>query len=162
MSNVDSYQDALEFAIGKEVEAHYFYMALADRVEDPKMRRELESLAGEELEHKAKLELEVMKLGRTVATELKPGRSTDEYILHDRDMELLDLDYKDMLQLAIAKEDAAFRIYVNMAGIAPDEESREMLLSLAQQEVGHKLRFEAEYDALLKGGSTTGTTGNAE
>jgi rubrerythrin len=119
-------------------------------VEDPKMRNVFEVLAEEELEHKAKLELEVLKLGRTVTTELKPGRSTDEYILHDRDVELLDIDYKDMLQLAIAKEDAAFRIYVNMAGIASDEESREVLLSLAQQEVGHKLRFEAEYDALLK------------
>lgn len=150
MSNVDSYQQALEFAIGKEAEAYHFYMALADRVDNPKMRRELENLAEEELEHKAKLELEVMKLGLTVATELKPGRSGDGYILSDRDAGLLDIDYKDMLQLAIAKEDAAFRIYVNMAGNAPDEESREMLLSLAQEEVRHKMRFEAEYDALLK------------
>jgi len=162
MSNVDSYQQALDFAIGKEAEAYHFYMALADRVDNPKMRREIENLAEEELEHKAKLELEVMKLGRTVSTELKPGRSSDGYILSDREGGLLDMDYKDLLQLAIAKEDAAFRVYVNMAGIAADEESREMLLSLAQQEVGHKLRFEAEYDALLKGGFTAEAAGNAE
>jgi len=149
MSNVDSYQQALEFAIGKEAEAYHFYMAMADRVEDPKMRKVFENLAEEELEHKAKLELEVMKLGLTVATELKPGRSGDGYILSDREG-LLDMEYKDMLQLAIAKEDAAFRIYVNMAGNAADEESREMLLSLAQEEVRHKMRFEAEYNALLK------------
>ena len=162
MNKVDSNLQAMEFAIGKEVEAHYFYMAMADRVDNPKMRKVFENLAEEELEHKAKLELEVMKLGRTVATELKPGRSGDGYILSDRGAGLLDMEYKDMLQLAIAKEDAAFRIYVNMAEKAADEESREVLLSLAQQEVGHKLRFEAEYDALLKGGFTAEAAGNAE
>ncbi len=161
MSKVDSNQQALEFAIGKEVEAHYFYMALADRVDNPKMRREIENLAEEELEHKAKLELEVMKLGLTVATELKPGRSGDGYILSDR-AGLLDMEYKDMLLLAIAKEDAAFTLYVNLAGNAADEESREMLLALAQEEVRHKLRFEAEYDALLRGGFTAEAAGNAE
>lgn len=149
MSKVNSNQQALEFAIAKEVEAHHFYLALADRVDNPKMRRVFENLAEEELEHKAKLELEVMKLGRTVATEQKPGRSSDEYILSDS-ASLLAMDYKDMLLLATEKEDAAFRIYVNLAGNARDEEAREMLLALAQEEVKHKLRFEAEYDALLK------------
>ncbi len=149
MSKVDSNQQALEFAIAKEVEAYHFYLALADRVEDPKMRKVFEDLAEEEVEHKAKLELEVMKLGRTVATEQTPGRSSDEYILADRAL-LLDMDYRDMLLLAMEKEDAAFRIYVTLAGSVSDEESREMLLALAQEEVKHKLRFEAEYDALLK------------
>lgn len=149
MSKVDSNQQALEFAIAKEVEAYHFYLALADRVEDPKMRKVFEGLADEEVEHKAKLELEVMKLGRTVATEQTPGRSSDEYILADRAL-LLDMDYRDMLLLAMEKEDAAFRIYVTLAGSVSDEESREMLLALAQEEVKHKLRFEAEYDALLK------------
>lgn len=149
MSQVDSNQQTLEFAIGREVEAHHFYMALADRVADPKMRDVFQNLAQEELEHKAKLELEVMKLGRTVATEQTPGRPSDEYVRSDREG-LLDMDYKDMLLLAITKEDAAFRIYVNLAGDARDEESRDTLLALAQEEVKHKLRFEAEYDALLK------------
>jgi rubrerythrin len=149
MNKVNSNQRALEFAIAKEVEAHHFYLALADRVEDPKMRKVLENLAEEELEHKAKLDLEVMKLGRTVSTEQRPGRSSDEYILSDR-ATLIDMDYKDMLLLAIEKEDAAFRIYVNLAGNTQDEESQEILLALAQEEVRHKLRFEAEYDALLK------------
>jgi rubrerythrin len=149
MSKVDSNKQMLEFAISKEVEAHYFYMAMADRVEDPKMRKVFEGLAEEELEHKVKLELEVIKLGKTVPTEQKPGRSSGEYIMSDREG-LLDMEYKDMLELAIAKEDAAFRIYVNLAGNAGDEESQEMLLALAQEEVRHKLRFEAEYDALLK------------
>ncbi|MHC4542277.1 MAG: ferritin family protein [Planctomycetota bacterium] len=88
-------------------------------------------------------------MGRTISTELKPGRSGDGYILIDG-AAVLDMDYKDALLLAMEKEDTAFRIYVNLAGTVADEQSQEMLLGLAQEEVRHKLRFEAEYDALSK------------
>ncbi|MHC4508884.1 MAG: ferritin family protein [Planctomycetota bacterium] len=149
MSKVNSNEEILEFAIAKEVEAYHFYMALAGRVDDPKMQQVFQDLAEEELEHKAKLELEITKLGRTISTELKPGRSGDGYILIDG-AAVLDMDYKDALLLAMEKEDTAFRIYVNLAGTVADEQSQEMLLGLAQEEVRHKLRFEAEYDALSK------------
>ena len=149
MSKVGSNQEILEFAIAKEAEAHHFYMALAGRVDNRGMGKVLEDLAEEELEHKRKLELEIMKLGKTVPTELQAGRASKDYILAD-DAVVLDMDYKDVLLLAMEKEDAAFRIYVNLVGTIGDEQSREVLLALAQEEVGHKLRFEAEYNALLK------------
>ena len=149
MSKVSSNQEILEFAIAKEAEAHHFYMALAGRVDNRGMGKVLEDLAEEELEHKRKLELEIMKLGKTVPTELQAGRASKDYILAD-DAVVLDMDYKDVLLLAMEKEDAAFRIYVNLVGTIGDEQSREVLLALAQEEVGHKLRFEAEYNALLK------------
>ncbi|UCC97860.1 MAG: ferritin family protein [Phycisphaerales bacterium] len=149
MSKVNSNEEILEFSIAKEVEAYHFYMALAGRVDDPKIRQVFEDFADEELEHKAKLELEITKLGKTVSTELKPGRSGDGYVLIDG-AAVLNMDYRDALLLAIQKEEAAFRIYVNLIGTVEDVQSHEVLLELAQQEVKHKLRFEAEYDALLK------------
>ena len=149
MSKSSSTVEILEFAIAKEMEAYHFYMALAGRVDDHKITRVLEEMAEEELEHKRKLELEIMKLGRAVSTENKKGRPSDDYILVDKSV-VLDMDYKDVLLLAMEKEDAAFRIYVNLVGTIADEQSQEVLLSLAQEEVGHKLRFQAEYDALLK------------
>ena len=48
------------------------------------------------------------------------------------------------------KEEAAFRTYVNMVAEARDEQTQELLLALAEEEVKHKLRFETEYDILLK------------
>ncbi|MHC4620812.1 MAG: rubrerythrin, partial [Planctomycetota bacterium] len=60
-------------------------------------------------------------------------------------------DYKDMLLLGIEKEEASFRTYVNLLMSVRDEESREVLLALAEEEVKHKLRFEMEYDMLQKG-----------
>jgi rubrerythrin len=62
----------------------------------------------------------------------------------------LDMDYKDMLLLGIEKEEASFRTYVNLLANVDDEESREVLLAIAEEEVKHKLRFETEYDLLLK------------
>lgn len=149
MEESDFNAEILQFAIAKEVEAHYFYQALARRVNNPKMQTTLENLAKEELEHKAKLELEVMKAGKTIKDEQIPARPDEEYIISD-DLLPLDMDYKDMLMLGIEKEEAAFRIYVNLAASIHNESSREVLLTLAEEEVKHKLRFEAEYDILLR------------
>jgi rubrerythrin len=149
MGQADSDQEILEFAISRENEAYNFYMALADRVMAPNIRQLFEILAREELEHKARLELEVIKTGRTISTELKPARSASEYILSS-DPTPLDMDYRDVLLLGMEKEEAAFRIYVNLIGSIHDEQSREVLLALAQEEVRHKLRFETEYNILQK------------
>jgi rubrerythrin len=141
--------EILQLAIAKEIEAYNFYLAMAEYVADQNIREELEDLAKEELEHKDKLELELMKIGRTTTIEENPLRSERNYIISN-DPSPLDMDYRDMLLLAIAKEDAAYRMYVNMAADTKDKKSREMLMSIAQEEVKHKLRFQAEYDILLK------------
>ena len=148
MGKVKSDEKILEFAIFREIEAHNFLMALAGRVKDPKMRDVFEDLAAEELEHKAKLELEIMKTGKTVTIEQKPPRPSNEYIISD-DPSQLDIDYKDALLLGMEKEDASFRTYVNLIPNVHNEQSREVLLALAQEEVKHKLRFETEYNMLI-------------
>lgn len=150
MGKVDSVEKILEYAISREVEAYYFCLALANRVDTPRMRQVFEDMAAEELEHKAKLELEMIKMGKTLPTQQMPeGRPESEYIISDSDAPL-DMDYADMLLLGVEKEDAAFRVYVNLIPNVQDEESREVLLALAQEEVRHKLRFETEYDMLHK------------
>lgn len=141
--------EILKMAIAKEVEAYNFYMALASHVADERISVAFEELAQEELEHKAKLELEVLKMGKTIAVEQDPARPDRTYIVTN-DPSPLDMDYKDVLLLAMEKEEAAFRTYVNMAGAIKDEKSREVLFALAQEEVKHKLRFQAEYEILLK------------
>ena len=149
MGKVNSEQEILEFAIAREVEANQFYLALAERVASRQIRKVFEDLAQEELEHKAKLELEVIKKGRTVSVELTPARPDSDYIISDEASQL-DADYKDMLLLGMEKEEASFRTYVSLVANVHDEESREVLLELAEEEVKHKLRFEAEYDMLLR------------
>lgn len=148
MGNVNPNEEILEFAIAREVEANQFFLALAERVDSEEMRKVFEDLAKEELDHKAKLELEVMKMGRVVPATQKVTVPAHDYIISD-DQARLDMDYKDMLLLGMEKEEAAFRTYVNLLANVQDEESREVLLAIAEEEVKHKLRFEIEYDLLL-------------
>lgn len=149
MIEPDDCYEIFQLAIAREIESYNFYLALADRVKDRQIRKAFKDLAEEELEHKAKLELEVMKTGKTVAVEQKVLRPERNYILSDDELPL-DMDYKDMLLLGIEKEEASFRTYVNLSASVLDEESREVLLAIAEEEVKHKLRFETEYDLLLK------------
>jgi len=149
MGEVSPDNEIFELAIAREIEAYHFYMALASRVDNPEIAKVFNDLAKEELEHKAKLELEVIKTGKTLSTLEKVTIPDHNYIVSEVDS-VLDMDYRDVLLLGIEKEEASFRTYVNLLANVHDEESREVLLALAEEEVKHKLRFETEYDMLQK------------
>jgi len=149
MSKTDSYEEILTFAIDREIDTNQFYLALASRVDDKEMCEIFEDLAQEELDHKSKLELELMKMGRTVEITQPPEAPLRTYIISN-DQSLLDMDYKSLFRLAMEKEEASFRMYVDLVPHALDTESREMLLGLAQEEVRHKLRFQIEYDMITR------------
>jgi rubrerythrin len=141
-------EEVLGVAIAREEEANRFFLILAARARNDEMRKVFEEFAAEELEHKAKLELEVMKTGKVLTTtkNLEYEDEADTKASGTR----LDMDYKDMLIMGMQKEEASFRFYVDLAARVTDEDSKETLLALAQEEVKHKLRFEMEYDNLLK------------
>jgi rubrerythrin len=148
MAEYEPDEEILELAIEKEIEANKFFRTLAERVTDPEMRTVFEELADEELEHKEKLELEVMKTGRVVtATKELDLKAETEVPIPEGPLEIT---YKDILIMGMQKEEASFRLYVDLIGRITDPASRETLLALAQEEVKHKLRFETEYDLLLK------------
>ena len=144
----ESDEEILELAIAREVEAHKFFLIIAARAATVEMRKLFEELARVELEHKAKLELEMMKAGRVVKEDEKFELASEDY--DQKEIPKLDMDYKDMLLLGMQKEDTSFRLYVTLAGKAKDEDSFETLLALAEEELRHKLLFEREYENLLK------------
>jgi rubrerythrin len=141
-------EEILELAITREEVANRLFLALAARARNAEIRKVYEELADEELEHKAKLELEIMKTGKVKTATQNPAFG--EQVNIGEPATWVDMDYKDMLLMGIQKEDAAFRFYVKLAANATDEDSYETLLALAEQEVKHKMRFEMEYDNLLK------------
>jgi rubrerythrin len=61
-----------------------------------------------------------------------------------------DLGYQEALILAMKREKAAFRLYSDLAEQSTDPELKAILLSLAQEEAKHKLRFEIEYDDVVQ------------
>lgn len=134
--------EILEMAVAREVDAIKFYTVLADRAQNSAIRRLFEELAAEEMEHKEKLELEIMKIGRVVDTQRPPTGFKDDR--QDLISPAIDVDYKGVLSMGIQKEDASFRLYMDLAGMVNNMASRDMLVALAQEEAEHKLRFQNE------------------
>jgi rubrerythrin len=106
MAKVSPDNEVLKFAIARELEAYHFYMALAGRVSTIQMREVFVDLAREELEHKARLELEVIKMGNVVGADEKAVIGKHDYIISDVDSPL-HMDYKEMLLLGMEKEEAS-------------------------------------------------------
>jgi rubrerythrin len=138
-----SVNEVLDFAINAEIEACKFYMKLADFVESPEMAEVLSDLAEVELEHKAKLE--AVKAGRIALNFEEIGDLGITERVKDVETDAK-MSYIDMLVLGMKKEEAARRLYTNLAKIAQNQQLRNIFLKLAQQEAAHKLRFELEYD----------------
>ena len=58
---------------------------------------------------------------------------------------------KGLILLAMKKEKAAYRLYLDLAMVAEAEELTDLFLALAREEANHKLRFEIEYDKNILG-----------
>jgi rubrerythrin len=141
--------EILEFAIRREQESYNFYMALASKVEAEQIRQVLEELAQEELDHKAKLEMEFMKNGIVIDTQTKKMfMDSSRYVVSDEIS--IDLDLRDALEMCIQKEAASFRLYAEPLIYARDRAAKETLMGLMEQEIKHKVRFETEYEKLTK------------
>ncbi len=144
MEKFQSADELLDFAIAREEEAVQFYTDLAGKMEKSLMRDVFLDFAKEEQGHKAKLlavkEGKKLLSAETKIMDLKIG----DYLV---DVETSkDMDYQQALIVAMKKEKAAFRLYSDLAAQTDDSNLRTMLMSLAQEEAKHKLRFELEYD----------------
>jgi len=143
MQTFESADAILDFAINEEEQAAKFYSELAEKVGGP-ISRVFRDFAKEEEGHKRKLT--AVKAGRELAPiegkimDLKIG----DYLI-DVEPEG-ELDYQKALLIAMKKEKAAFKLYLALAESAEDENLRNLMLALAQEEAKHKLRFEVEYD----------------
>ncbi len=140
--------ESLEMAVAREVDSNRFYLALAARVKNPRTKKIFEMLAAEELEHKAKIELEIMKTGRVVKDDQAPVGFHNQQL--DYAPTIIDMNYKDVLLMGIQKEEASIRLYVDLAEMASDAHSKEILIALAQEETGHKQRFQEILDFLSR------------
>ena len=143
MGRFSSVEEILDFAIAREEETNKFYTDLAQKMENPAMRKVFEDFAKEELGHKTKLE--AVKRGEfAIKPESVRSLGIADYVV---DVEpKADMSYADTLDLAMQKEETAYRLYLDLAVASQNEELSDMLLNLAQEEAKHKQRFEIEYD----------------
>jgi rubrerythrin len=149
MQNLETDTEVLEFAIAREVDAYNLFTALAGRVESPALRQTLTEFAQEELQHKERLELELVKRGAVVKDYGKlPPQDGDSLVISESD-QIASMSHADVLRWAARKERFSYRLYVDLAAMTKDADSREILIDLAAEEVKHQARFEKEYDELI-------------
>ena len=146
MDTFESFIAVLDYAIDKEIEANRFYVGLAKQMKNPAMSKVFEAFAKEELGHKAKLQ--AIKQGRKIP----PAKNITDLKIADYTVDVepsADMSYQDALLLAMKKEKAAYRLYLDLADQVENEDQKSLFLSLAQEEAKHKLRFEIEYDDVM-------------
>lgn len=142
-----SFDEILLFAINSEQEAVDFYTRMSEQSRNTDMKQIFRQYAHEEAIHKNRL----MSIREQGLFEISENRIRDLQI-SDYAIEVIpgpDMTYADALLLAMKKEKAAFRLYQDMAAEAINEETKSILLTLAQEEAKHGLRFEREYDKVV-------------
>ncbi len=144
MKEFKSADDILVFAISQEQNAVDFYTGLAKDARNEEMKEVFLEFAGEEIKHKQRLtrirEEGVFTMPEQQVADLKIG----DYIADVKAAP--DMSYEEALIVAMKREKSAFKLYSNLAGRAPNDQLKEIFLSLAMEESRHKLRFELEYD----------------
>ncbi|MDP2359817.1 MAG: ferritin family protein [bacterium] len=137
-------EEALNFAIKREIEAARFYTQLAARMQRREMKEALLEMAEEEKGHRDRL-ITVRDGGGFQA---RPRELRDLKVADYVDMPEItaDLDWAQALIVAMKREAAARDLYLELARLSPDEAIRSVFERLAEEEGLHKRRFEAEYE----------------
>ena len=147
MKEWESIDDILDYAIAREEEAARFYEDAANRASSDWMKKIFMQYSKEELGHKAKLNHvkngdRELKISGKIA-DMKVG---DYLAPVDMDGEL---SYQQTLVVAMKREKAAFKLYSDLAEQVGDQQTKDLFLSLAEEEAKHKLRFEVENDEVI-------------
>ena len=140
--------DILDFAISKEVEAEEFYTNLCEEEALSGNRRLFQDFAKEERKHVDLLES--IKAGGV-------AEGVDNYQFKwIKDIKRSDLvldiayekgmDYRDILMLAIKREEKALKLYNDLLDRAETGNQQKVFKILCQEEAKHKLALESMYD----------------
>ena len=144
MTEFNSIDEVLSYAIQREQEAHDFYMDMAGTTEHAHMRQVFEDFARDEGIHRARLQ--AIKDGKQplpVSARVLDLKIAD---YHEKVTPSSDMEYHEILLLAMQREMAAFQLCSDLAEASTDAALRDLFLTLAREETKHKLRFEIEYD----------------
>jgi rubrerythrin len=140
----DLFDEIIRFAIDGEQEAVDAYTTASEMVTRANVKEMLLDLARQEQMHKKKLE------------SIDRERVADAAIVNVPDLRIADfmddvtitadMGYQDILTVAMKREEKAHNLYTTLASNTEDAELRKVFELLAQEEAGHKLALEKEYD----------------
>lgn len=148
MENPETLEQALDFAIEREKEAHAFYLEWAKKATDADMTQVFLEFAEQELQHKETLE-KARKGNRVFQfkEDLFPSIHLVDFVVDARMGP--DMTLEDALAVAMKREKMSYRIYLELAAAAESEALVDIFVSLAHEEANHRVRLEIEYDAVI-------------
>lgn len=141
-----SFQEALNYAIGREQDAEGFYHLLAKRARQPATREMLEELAVQEHQHQERLQaLEPGDVARKGVRPTEVDEPADrKAVAYDPEM-----DFVAALRLAIQREEDSVRLYQMLGQEAEDPAQQKLFHLLVGQEQGHRTRLQDELDSVV-------------
>ena len=140
----DLFDEIVQFAIDGEQEAVDAYTTASEIVTRANVKSMLLDLARQEQMHKERLEsIDRERVAETAIVNVPDLRIAD---FMDDVTITADMDYQDILAVAMKREERAHNLYSTLASNTDDAELKKVFEVLAQEEAGHKLALEKEYD----------------
>lgn len=139
----DVYRQILDAAIQGEIEANLFYQQVAQKVQDTYLKQMFFDLAREELKHQRILEA----FRKDESKAIHFAQVTDYHLSETMDDQPLTMDMKpaDAIALAMKKEEAAMKHYLDLAQASTDAAQKQVFEELAAMEQGHKAKLETAF-----------------
>jgi len=138
------FDDIIDFAIEREADAIKFYQDLQKMVRFNSQRELLHEFEEMEKGHVAMLEkIRHMELANIDVPRIQNLQISD-YMVSSPPTK--DMSFEDIITIAMKREEAAQRLYTEMAGKVDDPQIQKLFLRLAAEEAKHKLHFETMYD----------------
>jgi rubrerythrin len=144
-------KEIIQRAIKNEENAYNLYASAIRRVKDPSARSGLEDLAGQEKQHKAKLE--ALLEGKLAWTKRISQREKIKDLQIGEYLEAKPLSegssLQDVLIVAMKREEASGAFYTQMAGLMEPGPEKDLFELLAKEEVKHKRYVESIYEDVV-------------
>ncbi len=142
--NSKKFDEIIDFAINREYDAMKFYQDMQGMV---KFNSQKELLKDFELMEKGHAEI-LKNIRNTDFKEIEipeiENLLISDYIVASKPY--LDMNYQDIIILAMKREEASYRLYNDMADRVGNQNIKKLFLKLASEEAKHKLHFEKIYD----------------
>ena len=143
--DLKQYEEAIRFAIDKEIGAFTFYMKASQAVKNSGAKELFIDFAKEEEKHRRLLEdITAEKISRLQLEKNVPDLKISDYMV---DVEFKpELSYADILRMAMKMEERSLKLYTDLERTAKDDRMKKLFDFLAQQEAKHKYGLEKRYD----------------
>lgn len=144
MEGNEKFNRIIDHAINRENEAVHFYQKLQGMATFSEKKKLLRNLEKIEEGHKNTLEqIRRKKIGEITIPDVQNLRIS-EYLIEVPLTE--EMSYQDILITAMKREEAANKLYTELADRSTGPEIKKLFHKLASEEAKHKLKFEEMYD----------------